>query len=76
MEHYFISDENGFIKTQDKAVFTVVPGKDKAYFIEIDYNVVEAGGNLEGYRGTFHSFGGFKMDQGKITLRYRGKICK
>jgi len=76
MEHYFMSSENGFIKTNDKAVLTTVSGKDNVYFIEIDYNIVEAGGTLEGYSGKFHSFGGFKMDQGKIALRYRGEMCK
>ena len=76
MQHHFISDRNGLLKTQDKAVLTRVSGKEETYMLEIEYNVVESRGVFSGYRGTFRSFGLFKMDEGKVVLRYEGEICR
>ncbi len=76
MEHYFISDRNGLIKTADKAVLTAVPGKDETYMLEIQYDVVETRGIFEGYKGRFNSYGLIKLGEGKVVLRFQGEICK
>jgi hypothetical protein len=76
MEHHFISDNNGMIKTKDVATLTAVSGKENVYLLEIDYEIEEAKGKFKDYSGSFHSFGAIKLDQGKIVLRYKGEICK
>ncbi|MDI1275849.1 hypothetical protein [Methylobacter sp.] len=76
IEHYFISDKGGFLKTKDKATLTAVPGKDQVYMIEITYNVIEALGAYTGYKGTFNSFGLMKLGEGKVIVRYTGELCK
>ncbi len=76
MEHHFISNKNGLIKTKDKAILTAVPGKDQTFMLEINYTVVEAKGTYAGYGGEFHSFGLIKLEEGKVILRYKGELCK
>ena len=76
MQHHFLSDRNGLLKTQDKAVLTRVSGKESVYMLEIEYNIVNATGVFEGYRGTFRSYGLFKHGEGEVVLRYEGQICR
>lgn len=76
IEHTFLSDKGGLLKTRDKAVLTAVPGKNQTYMIEIAYNVVDARGAYTGYKGTFNSFGLIKLSEGKIVIRYSGELCK
>ncbi len=76
MEHHFITDRNGFLKTVDKAVLTAVPGKDQTYMAEIQYDVVESRGVFAGYKGQFHSYGLIKLGKGHVVLRFKGEICK
>ncbi len=76
MEHHFISNKNGLLKTKDKAVLTTVLGKDKTYMLEIKYKVIEAKGIYAGYKGKFHSYGLIKLGKGQVILRYKGEICK
>jgi hypothetical protein len=76
MEHYFINDSNGLIRTRDKAVLTSVPGKDQTYMLEINYKIIDSRGTYEGYRGGFSSFGLIKLAKGEVILRYKGEICK
>jgi len=76
MQHHFISNKNGLIKTKDKATLTAVPGKDQTYMIEINYTVVDSRGVYAGYRGEFHSFGLIKLEKGQVILRYKGELCK
>lgn len=76
MEHHFINDRNGFIKTSDIATLTKVKGGGENYMITILYEVSEAGGTYEGYSGEFSSFGLIKLDEGKVVLRYQGELCR
>lgn len=76
MEHYFINDKNGLIKTRDKATLTTVPGKDQTYMLEIAYKVMDSRGTYEGYRGSFNSYGLIKLAKGEVILRYKGELCK
>lgn len=76
MEHYFINDSNGLIKTRDKATLTSVQGEDQTYMIEVAYKVTDSRGTFAGYRGEFNSFGLIKLDKGEVVLRYKGEICK
>ncbi|RDH85900.1 MAG: hypothetical protein DIZ80_00025 [endosymbiont of Galathealinum brachiosum] len=76
MEHFFINDKNGLIRTRDKATLTTVPGKDETYMLEIAYKIVDSRGTYEGYRGGFNSFGLIKLEKGEVILRYQGEICK
>ena len=76
MEHYFINDSNGLIRTRDKATLTTVPGKDQTYMLEIAYKVMDSRGTFEGYRGDFNSFGLIKLAKGEVILRYKGELCK
>lgn len=76
MEHFFINDKNGLIRTRDKATLTTVPGKDETYMLEIAYKVVDSRGTYEGYRGGFNSYGLIKLGKGEVILRYQGEICK
>jgi len=76
MEHYFINDKNGLIRTRDKATLTNVPGKDQTYMLEIAYKVVDSRGTYAGYRGGFNSYGLIKLGKGEVILRYQGEICK
>lgn len=76
MEHYFINDKNGLIRTRDKATLTAVPGKDETYMLEILYKVMDSRGTLEGYRGSFNSYGLIKLAKGEVILRYKGELCK
>ena len=76
MEHYFINDKGGLLKTKDKATLTTVPDKDQTYMLEIAYNVIESRGTYAGYKGKFNSFGLIKLKEGKVILRYSGELCK
>lgn len=76
LEHTFLNDRGGLLKTKDKAVLTAVPGKEQTYMIEVTYNVVDARGAYTGYKGTFNSFGLIKLGEGKIVIRYSGELCK
>lgn len=76
MEHHFISNKNGLLKTKDKAVLTAVPTKEKTYMLEIEYKVMESKGIYAGYTGAFHSYGLIKLGKGQVILRYKGEICK
>lgn len=76
LEHTFLSDKGGLLKTKDNAVLTAIPGKNQTYMLEITYNVVDARGAYTGYKGTFNSFGLIKLDEGKIVIRYSGELCK
>ena len=76
MEHHFMSNKNGLLKTKDKATLTAVPGKDQTYMLEINYTVVDSKGIYTDYRGEFHSFGLIKLGKGQVILRYKGEICK
>lgn len=76
MEHFFITNRNGLIKTRDIATLTSVPGKDRTFMLEINYKVVESRGTYAGFTGEFHSFGLIKLAEGKVVLRYKGELCK
>jgi len=76
MQHHFMSNKNGLLKTKDKATLTTVPGKDQTYMLEINYTVVDSKGIYADYRGEFHSFGLIKLGKGQVILRYKGEICK
>lgn len=76
IEHTFLSDKGGLLKTRDKAVLTTVPGENQTYMIEITYNVIDSRGAYAGYKGTFNSFGLIKLSEGKIVIRYSGELCK
>ena len=76
MEHYFINDRNGLIRTRDKATLTSIPGKDKTYMLEIAYKVMDSRGTYAGYSGGFNSFGLIDLAKGQVILRYQGEICK
>lgn len=76
MEHYFINDKGGLLRTMDKATLTTIPGKHKTYMLEIGYDVVDASGTYAGYQGTFQSYGLINLGTGKVVLRYNGEICK
>ena len=76
MEHFFINDKNGLIRTRDKATLTTISGKDETYMLEIAYKVVDSRGTYQGYRGGFNSYGLIKLGKGEVILRYQGEICK
>lgn len=76
MEHNFMSDKGGFLKTKDEAVLTSIPGKDQVYMAEITYKVVESKGAFADYKGEFNSFGVIKLKEGKVIVRYSGELCK
>lgn len=76
MEHYFINNKGGFLRTRDKATLTAIPGKDKTYMLEMVYDVIEASGTYAGYKGRFESYGLINLAAGKVVLRYKGEICK
>lgn len=74
LRHYFATKDGSYIYTQDRNVVTQI--KDSRYYGETTYNVVEAGGDFEGYNGSFKSWGVFDFEQGTGVLRFEGKICK
>jgi len=76
MEHYFLNDKGGLLNTKDVAKLTAIPGKDKIYMLEIDYDVEKASGRFEGYKGSFRSKGLIDLGAGTVVLRYSGEICK
>lgn len=76
MEHAFLSDKGGLIKTKDQAVLTSISGKNQVYMAEISYNVIDSQGALAGYKGKFNSFGIIKLAEGKVIVRYSGELCK
>jgi hypothetical protein len=76
MEHYFMNDKGGLLRTMDKATLTTVPGKTKTYMLEVDYDVIESRGTYAGYKGRFQSFGLINLATGKVVLRYKGEICE
>lgn len=76
MQHYFVNDDNGLIRTRDKAILTAVQGKPDTYMLEIDYTVQETRGIYDGYSGEFHSYGLIKIGEGQVVLRYKGKLTK
>jgi len=76
MTHAYSTADGGTVRTRDMAKFTAVPGKDKTFMVEISYTVVEAEGSMEGYSGTFYSFGLAKLGEAKAVVRYFGELCK
>jgi hypothetical protein len=76
MEHYWINEKGGVLKTHDHAVLTPVVGKDQLFMIEITVNVVESRGDLAGYKGSFNSVGLTNMADGKLVVRHSGQLCK
>lgn len=76
MEHYFINKKGGLLKTIDKATLTAIPGKQETYMLEITYDVVSAKGTYADYHGSFQSSGLINLAEGKVVLRYKGKLCK
>lgn len=76
LEHVFLSQKGGVLRTKDTAVLTAVPGRDQVYLIEFTYNVVESRGEFAGYKGKFNSFGTIKLGEGKVVVRYSGELCK
>jgi hypothetical protein len=78
MEHYFMTDKGGFMHTKDLGILTKVEGKKDRYMIEISYDIQnkESRGNLEGYKGSFKSFGLVDLRNLTGLIRYSGKICK
>ncbi len=81
MEHYFQRDDGSQIYTKDLGVLTAIPGKPGRYMIEITYRIQPSvsRGALEGYVGTFHSFGLVDLREPsdlKGLIRYGGEICR
>ena len=76
MEHFFVDDKGGMLETKDRATLTKVVGKNGTYMLEINYKVVKSYGSLDGYKGSFSSYGLIKLDEGKVVLRYKGELCK
>jgi len=78
MEHYFMTDKGGFMRTKDLGILTEVNGKKDRYMIEITYDIQEAStsGVLKGFKGKFQSFGLVDLAKLKGLIRYSGDICK
>jgi hypothetical protein len=76
MQHVFTTSSGGMVQTRDDVVLTAIPGREAMFAIEFTYNVVKASGQLEGFSGTFKSFGLVKMDEDKGVVRYEGQITK
>lgn len=81
MEHYFSRPDGGSITTKDLGILTAVPGKPGRFMIEITYDVQEgeSRGTLNGYKGSFNSYGLVDLrseSDMKGLVRYEGKICK
>jgi hypothetical protein len=76
MEHTFLSEKGGLVKSKDQAILTSIPDKDQVYMAEITYNVIESKGAFAGYKGKFNSFGIIKLAEGKVIVRYSGELCK
>ncbi len=78
MEHFFMSDDGGFMHTKDVAVLSRVAGRADRYMIEITYDVQEpsTSGPLEGYGGQFKSYGLVDLENRQGLIRYSGEICR
>ncbi len=78
MEHYFMTEDGGFMHTKDLGVLTKIVGKEGQYMIEITYDIQEAtsSGSLKGYSGTFNSYGLMDVAQLEGLIRYNGEICR
>jgi len=78
MEHYFMTDKGGFMHTKDLGILTKVEGKKDRYMIEISYDIqhLESSGELQGYQGSFTSFGLVNLADLTGLIRYSGEICK
>lgn len=78
MEHYFMTDAGGSMQTKDVGVLTRVEGKADIYMVEITYHIQEGttSGTLEGFKGTFSSYGLVNLAKLEGLVRYNGKICK
>ena len=76
MEHYFLNELGGLIRTKDKAVLTNVADNPGIYMIEINYEIQQATGAYADYTGEFHSRGLYDANTGIVVLRYDGTIYK
>ena len=78
MEHYFMTDKGGFMHTKDLGILTKVEGKKDHYMIEISYDIQdgESSGELQGYKGSFKSFGLVNLAELTGLIRYSGNICR
>ncbi|WP_419904789.1 hypothetical protein [Kiloniella sp.] len=78
MEHYFMTEDGGFMHTKDLGILTSVVGKQGQYMIEITYDVQEAStsGSLKGYKGSFSSYGLVDLPKLQGLIRYSGAVCK
>lgn len=77
MEHYFMTDEGGFMHTKDLGILTAVPGKLGRFMVEITYHVQEqtTSGELAGFDGVFNSYGLVDLNRLQGLIRYSGEIC-
>ncbi|MFT7560823.1 MAG: hypothetical protein ACI93R_002746 [Flavobacteriales bacterium] len=78
LNHYFINDKGGFFHTTDHAVLSKVKEGDSHYMIEITYQIDDGStsGVLDGYRGSFNSYGLVDLSNLEGVVRYSGEICK
>ncbi len=78
LNHYFLDSKGEAFHTEDNAVITNIPGKTDRYMIEINYDFEpgSARGTLEGYTGSFQSYGLVDMNKLEGLVRYNGNICK
>ena len=78
MEHYFMTENGGFMHTKDLGISTRVVGKKDQYMIEITYDTQpdSTRGVLGGYEGQFTSFGLVDLRALNGLIRYNGEICQ
>ena len=75
LEHDFVTDTRGSLKTTDTAVWTPVPGHAGVFHMATEYAVVGGTGGFADAQGTLRNEGIADTNTGLVTLRYDGEIC-
>ena len=75
LSHDFVTDDQALLKTNDKAIWTPVPGNAGVFHMATSYEIVGGSGKYDGASGSLQNNGTADTNTGLLTLRYSGQVC-
>ena len=77
MKHDFLTPTGGWLKSVDEVIMVPVSGSPNIFSLQVRYDIVEAGGGMEGFEGQFFESRGFvNMNTSIASVRYKGSISR
>ena len=75
LEHDFVTENRGSLKTTDEAVWTPVPGREGVFHMATTYTITGGTGSFANVSGSLINDGIADTNSGLVTLRYAGEVC-